>query len=237
MLLVLLGMGLGLIWHIGHVLAPPIATAARSTSLQPAPQAAQISARANPQAGQPTASEVSPRGARKDQSPAATQTAALPGAATTATAQPKSQLQKSVPGADVPGFFKQLQQRTSLPRLVVNERGRFIATEPILFNTGKTTLRPVSAQALDKLAELLKQRPEIKLEIIGHTDNLGVESHNLKVSADRAATVREYLAKRGIDSPRLEVKGMGSTLPISSNDNRLGRQANRRIEFLITSPK
>ena len=236
MLLVLLGMGLGLIWHIGHMLTPAAATETRSTPIQQEPQAAQVPARATPQAGQPTAAQVPPPDAAKDQTRAAAQTAGLP-PAKTATVQPNVEAQKSAPVTDATRFFKDLQQRPGLPRVVVNERGRFIATEPILFNTGQATLRPASEQALDKVAELLKQRPEIKLEIIGHTDNLGVESHNLKVSADRAAAVRDYLVKRGIDTPRFEVKGMGSAQPISSNDDRLGRQANRRIDFLITSPK
>jgi len=235
LLLVLLGVGLGLIWHIGHMPAPVSATETGSTSLRQQPQAAQVPVRANPQAGQQTAAQVSPPTTAKGPSRAATQTSFPP--PKTATVQPKPEARKSAAVAEAGGYFKDLEQRPGLPRVVANERGRFIVTEPILFNTGQATLRPASGEMLDKLAELLKQKPEIKLEIIGHTDNLGVESNNVKISADRSAAVRDYLVKRGVDTARFEVKGMGSAMPIASNDDRLGRQANRRIEFLITSPK
>ncbi len=119
------------------------------------------------------------------------------------------------------------------PRIVATERGRFVATEPILFNSGLSTMREASYPKLNKIAEFLIKNPGIKIEIIGHTDNLGPEPVNQKVSAERAALVRDYLVTRGIDPSRLESKGMGSLDPIESNDTQLGRQANRRIEFLV----
>ncbi len=94
-------------------------------------------------------------------------------------------------------------------------------------------MRAASMPRLDKLAEFLIRNPEIRLEIIGHTDNLGPEPVNQKVSAERAAIVMHYLITQGIDPSRLQSKGMGSLDPIESNDTQLGRQTNRRIEFLI----
>ena len=73
--------------------------------------------------------------------------------------------------------------------------------------------------------------------IIGYTDNLGMDENNARVSSERAAAVKDYLISQGIEASRLDTKGMGSHDPIASNDTQLGRQANRRIEFLITSPK
>ncbi len=116
---------------------------------------------------------------------------------------------------------------------VTTERGKFIATDPILFNSGASTLRESSIPKLDKIARLLKEHPDVDLEIIGHTDNLGNEPVNQKVSSERAAAVMDYLVSQGIDRSRLKSKGMGSLDPISSNDTQLGRQANRRIEFLV----
>jgi outer membrane protein OmpA-like peptidoglycan-associated protein len=145
---------------------------------------------------------------------------------------PQLAAQTGSSGGDLPPSLQELRER-----LATNERGLFITTDPILFNTNKATLRPVSNQALEKLADLLKQGADIKLQIIGHTDNLGVEAVNKKLSAERAAAVRDYLVSRGIDPSRLGSKGMGSTSPVAANDSRLGRQANRRIEFLVTSPK
>jgi len=118
-------------------------------------------------------------------------------------------------------------------RMVRTARGRFITTEPILFNSGASTLREASIPKLDKIAEFLIENPEITLEIIGHTDNLGPEPVNQTVSAERAAIVMNYLVSRGVDPSRLRSKGKGSLDPIESNDTQLGRQANRRIEFLV----
>jgi outer membrane protein OmpA-like peptidoglycan-associated protein len=123
-----------------------------------------------------------------------------------------------------------------LPRLVATERGQFIATDAILFNSGASTLREASIPKLEKVAQLLKDNPEIHLEIIGHTDNLGNEPVNQRVSAERALAVMGYLISLGIAPARLKSKGMGSLDPISSNDTQLGRQANRRIEFLVVKP-
>jgi outer membrane protein OmpA-like peptidoglycan-associated protein len=98
-------------------------------------------------------------------------------------------------------------------------------------------MRQGSLPMLGKLADGLKSRPEIKLMIIGYTDNLGLEENNSRVSRERASAVRDFLVSRGIEASRLEYKGMGSQNPIAPNDTQLGRQANRRIEFLITSSK
>lgn len=117
--------------------------------------------------------------------------------------------------------------------IVKTDRGRFVATEPILFNSGLSTMREASIPKLNRIAEFLIQNPDIELEIIGHTDNLGSEPVNQNVSAERAALVREYLISQGIDPSRLASKGMGSLDPIDTNETQLGRQANRRIEFLV----
>jgi outer membrane protein OmpA-like peptidoglycan-associated protein len=120
-----------------------------------------------------------------------------------------------------------------LSGIVTTERGSFIAADPILFNPGASTLREASIPNLDKIAKLLREKPDIELEIIGHTDNLEPEYANQKVSSERAAAVMDYLVWQGIDRSRLRSKGMGSLDPISSNDTQWGRQANHRIEFLI----
>jgi outer membrane protein OmpA-like peptidoglycan-associated protein len=120
-----------------------------------------------------------------------------------------------------------------IPGIVNTARGRFIASEPILFNSGLTTLREASMPKLNMIAGLLLRNPRLKVRIIGHTDNLGPEPVNQRVSAERAAIVMAYLVSQGIDPSRLASKGMGCVDPIGSNDTQLGRQANRRIEFLI----
>ncbi len=122
-------------------------------------------------------------------------------------------------------------------RILRGSEGQYIATEPILFNTASSEIRLVSVQPLRKVAALLRERPDINLMIVGYTDNLGLPANNQRVSGERAAAVRSFLVGEGIDQSRLESRGMGSQNPIASNDTQLGRQANRRIEFIITSPK
>lgn len=129
------------------------------------------------------------------------------------------------------------QSEGRLPRIVNRPEGRFIATKPILFNTAMATIRQVSVKPLKDVAALLKQHPDMKLTIFGFTDNLGLPENNLRVSGERAAAVREFLMNEGIAPSRLESRGMGSQNPIAPNDTQIGRQANRRIEFLISGPK
>jgi outer membrane protein OmpA-like peptidoglycan-associated protein len=124
-----------------------------------------------------------------------------------------------------------------LPRFVTTEKGQFIATDPILFNSGASILREASMPKLDKIAQLLRGKPDIGLEIVGYTDNLGIEAVNRRVSAERAAAVMDYLVSQGIDRSRLRCMGAGSLDPIDSNDTQLGRQANRRIEFRVIKPE
>jgi outer membrane protein OmpA-like peptidoglycan-associated protein len=90
---------------------------------------------------------------------------------------------------------------------------------------------------LNALAAFLRKAPDTRLLIIGHTDNLGVEAANELVSAQRAAAVKEYLITQGVDGSRLESAGRGSSEPIETNATLLGRQANRRIEFLVVHSK
>jgi outer membrane protein OmpA-like peptidoglycan-associated protein len=123
--------------------------------------------------------------------------------------------------------------RGAIAGIVNTARGRFISTEPILFNSGLSILREASIPKLNMIAGFLVRNPHIKVNIIGHTDNLGIESVNQRISAERAALVLAYLISQGIDPSRLTSKGMGSLDPIETNDTQLGRQANRRIEFLI----
>jgi len=122
-------------------------------------------------------------------------------------------------------------------RIQHRPNGQYIATEPILFNTASSTIRPISIEPLKKVAALLAEKPDLKLMIVGYTDNLGLPENNERVSAERAAAVKDFLASQGVDPSRLESKGLGSQNPIASNETQLGRQANRRIEIIVTSPK
>lgn len=112
--------------------------------------------------------------------------------------------------------------------------GSTIALRNIFFDTGKSTLRPESNSELDRLVKLLKDVPNLKIEISGHTDNTGSATLNNELSKARAEAVVTYLKTKGIAANRLTSEGYGSSKPVASNDNATGRQENRRTEFKIT---
>lgn len=107
----------------------------------------------------------------------------------------------------------------------------------IFFDFGKATLRPESATELTRLIDLInaiaKIKPNVKVEISGHTDNIGGDASNLLLSENRAKAVVTYLTQKGINPARLAFKGYGSTQPVSDNKTDAGRQLNRRTEFKI----
>lgn len=113
------------------------------------------------------------------------------------------------------------------------EKGAKVVLNNIFFETGKSTLSPESRLELEKAVALLRQNPSMIIEVGGHTDNVGDDATNMKLSHDRARSVREYLVAGGIPPGRLQAKGYGELNPIASNDTDDGRKANRRTEFVI----
>ena len=108
-----------------------------------------------------------------------------------------------------------------------------VALHNVLFDTGKATLKPESAAALSPVGELLKSDASLKLEIQGHTDNVGLAAANLKLSQDRAAAVKAHLVQNfGIDGTRLTSAGFGDTKPVAPNADEKGRAQNRRVELV-----
>lgn len=103
----------------------------------------------------------------------------------------------------------------------------------IQFTTNSFQLLNVSIIELDKLIEVLNENKTIKIEIGGHTDNIGKPEDNVKLSANRAKTVVDYLISKGIDAGRLTYKGYGANKPVSDNTTEQGRAKNRRTEFTI----
>jgi OmpA-OmpF porin, OOP family len=103
----------------------------------------------------------------------------------------------------------------------------------ILFDTGTATIKPESAGALAVIGDVLKTDRALKIEIQGHTDNVGAPAANLKLSQDRAAAVKAYLvANAGIAAVRLTTAGLGDTKPIGDNKTEEGSAQNRRVELV-----
>lgn len=103
----------------------------------------------------------------------------------------------------------------------------------IFFESGKADLLPVSLTELNRLKELLTENPDLRIQINGHTDNVGSDADNLTLSTDRAESVYNWLIEQEIAADRLEYKGYGETRPIADNETEAGRRSNRRTEFII----
>lgn len=113
--------------------------------------------------------------------------------------------------------------------------GESVVLKNIFFDHDKSDLKDESKMELNKLVALLKENPEISIEIGGHTDNTGDEKYNQKLSEQRAKSVVDYLVANGISADRLSYKGYGESAPIALNTTEEGRAANRRTEFRIVS--
>lgn len=111
--------------------------------------------------------------------------------------------------------------------------GAKLVIENILFNTGKSTLKPQSFAELDKFANLLIKNPTVKIEVSGHTDNVGSAAINKKISRERALTAKNYLINKGVEAERISHNGYGFEQPIAPNDTPEGREQNRRVEIKV----
>lgn len=113
------------------------------------------------------------------------------------------------------------------------QAGARIVIANILFNTGNATLKAESYSELNKLVNLLRENAEVKIEVSGHTDNVGSAGLNKKLSKSRALSVKNYLVSQGISGERVNFEGYGFDRPIAPNDNAEGRAANRRVEIEV----
>lgn len=114
------------------------------------------------------------------------------------------------------------------------KQGGNVTLKNIFFDTNKFNLLPASIRELDLLIDFLHQNENVQIEIQGHTDNVGDDKLNEKLSYNRANAVYEYLVKNSIDAKRLTFKGFGASKPIADNKTETGRKNNRRTSFVIT---
>lgn len=127
---------------------------------------------------------------------------------------------------------REVIQNFSLTKLEV---GTKIVLKNIYFDLGKATLKPESNPELDKVVKFMQENSDLKIEISGHTDNVGSLKANTNLSEARAKSVVNYLISQGIPQERLVYKGYAFTQPIAPNTTADGRQMNRRVEFKILS--
>jgi outer membrane protein OmpA-like peptidoglycan-associated protein len=122
------------------------------------------------------------------------------------------------------------EKNISLQPLEVNAS---IVLKNIFFDFGKYEVKQESAVELDRVIQLLTDNPTVRIEIGGHTDNIGTAADNIKLSDNRAKAVVAYLSGKGISTKRLTAKGLGATQPVSDNTTEEGRALNRRTELKI----
>ncbi len=132
-----------------------------------------------------------------------------------------------------PKIIASTQPGKPIPATVTVEKAKPIILKNVFFETASAELLDVSIAELNKLRDLLNEHPSMRIQLNGHTDNVGSDSDNMTLSVNRAKAVQDYLKKEGIMANRLTYKGFGENLPIATNETLEGRASNRRTEFVI----
>lgn len=124
---------------------------------------------------------------------------------------------------------------TKLELVEVNRAlGKIEIKQKVFFDTNKTTIKKISYRLLNEVAQAIMSSPGMEVLVEGHTDSVGSNTSNLRLSQGRAESVREYLIAQGVPAERLTAIGFGEERPLDSNRTKVGREANRRVEFTIT---
>jgi len=113
-------------------------------------------------------------------------------------------------------------------------RGLIVNLSDVLFDVGKSTLKPGAREKLAKISGIVVSHPGLKLEVEGHTDSTGSEEFNQTLSEQRANAVREFLIQQGVNQASVTARGFGESQPVASNETAAGRQQNRRVEMVVS---
>jgi outer membrane protein OmpA-like peptidoglycan-associated protein len=111
--------------------------------------------------------------------------------------------------------------------------GTSLVLNNVFFDHDKSELRKESFDELNKLTNFLNDHPLVRIELGGHTDSTGTEEHNIRLSLERAGSVKQYLINKGINPLRIKAVGYGSSVPIADNLQEEGRALNRRTELKL----
>ncbi|WP_223787760.1 OmpA family protein [Marinicella meishanensis] len=129
--------------------------------------------------------------------------------------------------------MQQLEAELSDLKAKQTERGLVITLGDVLFEFNQSDLKAGATRNLEPLVKALHEDLAQAVVIEGHTDNIGSEDYNVRLSEQRAASVKTYLTDAGIDGDRITTQGLGFTYPVASNDTSEGRQQNRRVEIIL----
>jgi outer membrane protein OmpA-like peptidoglycan-associated protein len=113
-------------------------------------------------------------------------------------------------------------------------RGLIVNMSDVLFDTGKYTLKTGAREKLAKVSGIILAHPGLKLQVEGHTDNVGSDEYNQRLSEQRADSVRDYLVSQGLSGEAISAIGLGKTMPVTTNSTAAGRQQNRRVELVVS---
>lgn len=113
-------------------------------------------------------------------------------------------------------------------------RGLIVNMSDVLFDTAKYTLRPGAREKLAKVSGIVLSHPGLKIQVEGHTDSVGGEEYNMRLSENRANTVRTFLVDQGVNQENVGAQGFGKTMPVADNSTAAGRQMNRRVELVVS---
>jgi len=113
-------------------------------------------------------------------------------------------------------------------------RGLIVNISDVLFDFNKYTLKPGARETMAKVAGILLAYPGLKIQLEGHTDSIGSDEYNQKLSEQRANSVRDYLTQQGVPAANVTAIGLGKANPVASNDTDAGRQRNRRVEMVVS---
>jgi outer membrane protein OmpA-like peptidoglycan-associated protein len=113
-------------------------------------------------------------------------------------------------------------------------RGLIVSLSDVLFDFNQASLKPGAREKLAKVSGILLAYPTLHMNVEGHTDSIGTDEYNLKLSQRRADAVRDYLTSNGIAPGNIQATGLGKDGPVASNDTDAGRQQNRRVEMVVT---
>ena len=127
-----------------------------------------------------------------------------------------------------------LKQFNAILQTQDTARGLIVNMSDVLFDTGKYSLRPLAREKLARVAGIVSGHPGLRLAVEGHTDSVGSDDYNQRLSEQRGGSVRDYLMQQGMAADSVSVRGFGEGQPVASNDTAKGRQENRRVELVIS---
>jgi len=127
-----------------------------------------------------------------------------------------------------------LQQLNTVLETRDTQRGLIVNMSDVLFDSGQATLRPAAREKLAKISGIVLAYPGLKLQVEGHTDSIGSDAYNQKLSEKRANNVRDYLVKQNVPEDAITAMGFGKADPVADNKTAKGRQLNRRVEMVVS---